>query len=41
MEEDCLGVERFCLLDGIEALREMMEEDATTACGARHRRHGG
>ena len=31
---------RFCLLAGVEALAEMMEEDATTVCGARHRRHG-
>ena len=29
-----------CLLAGVEALAEMMEEDATTVCGARHRRHG-
>ena len=28
------------LLAGVEALAEMMEEDATTVCGARHRRHG-
>ena len=40
MEEDSLGIERFCLLAGIAALREMMEEDATTVCGARHRHHG-
>jgi transposase-like protein len=40
MEDVSLGVDRFCLLAGIEALREMMEEDATTVCGARHRRHG-
>ena len=36
-----LSVDRFCLLAGVEALAEMMEEDATTVCGARHRRHGG
>ena len=35
-----LPVDRFCLLAGVEALAEMMEEDATTVCGARHRRHG-
>ncbi len=35
-----LSVDRFCLLAGVEALVEMMEEDATTVCGARHRRHG-
>ena len=33
-----LSVDRFCLLAGVEALAEMMEEDATTVCGARHRR---
>ena len=26
-----LSVDRFCLLAGVEALAEMMEEDATTA----------
>ena len=40
MEEVRLSVERFCLLAGIEALQEMIEEDATAVCGARHRRHG-
>ena len=35
-----LSVDRFCLLAGVEALAEMMEEDATTVCGTRHRRHG-
>ena len=35
-----LSVDRFCLLAGVEALAEMMEENATTVCGARHRRHG-
>ena len=35
-----LSVDRFCLLAGVEALAEMMEEDATTVGGARHRRHG-
>ena len=39
MEEVSLSVDRFCLLAGIEALAEMMEEDATAVCGARHRRH--
>ena len=34
-----LSVDRFCLLAGVDALAEMMEEDATTVCGARHRRH--
>ncbi len=40
MEEVRLRVDRFCLLAGVEALAEMMEEDATTVCGARHRHHG-
>ena len=34
-----LSVDRFCLLAGVEALAEMMEEGATAVCGARHRRH--
>ena len=29
-----LSGDRFCLLAGVEALAEMMEEDATTVCGA-------
>ena len=41
MDEVRLSVDRFCLLAGIEALQEMMEEDATAVCGARHRRHEG
>ncbi len=40
MDEVRLSVDRFCLLAGVQALAEMMEEDATTVCGARHRRHG-
>ena len=39
MDEVRLSVDRFCLLAGVEALAEMMEEDATAVCGARHRRH--
>ena len=30
--------ERFCLAAGVEALAEMMEHDAQTACGQRHER---
>ena len=30
--------ERFCLAAGLEALAEMMEQDALEACGARHER---
>ena len=40
MEDVSLSVDRFCLPAGIEALAEMMEEDATAVCGARNRRHG-
>ena len=29
-----LSVDRFCLLAGVEALAEMMEEDATTVFAA-------
>src|SRR3974377_2561792 len=32
--------ERFCLAAGLEALAEMMEEDALAACGERHERGG-
>ncbi len=39
MDEVGLSVDRFCLLAGVEALAEMMEEDATRVCGPRHRRH--
>ena len=35
VEEVRLSVDRFCLLAGIGALQEMMEEDAATVCGAR------
>ncbi len=28
-----LSVDRFCVLAGVEALAEMMGQDATTACG--------
>ena len=40
MEGISLSVDRFCLLAVLEALAEMMEEDATAVCGARHRRQG-
>ena len=35
MEEIRQSVDRFCLLAEIEALQEMMEEDATAVCSAR------
>ncbi len=41
VDDVSLSVDRFCLLAGIEVLQEMMEDDATAICGARHRRHGG
>lgn len=41
MDEVRQSVDRFGLRAGIEALAEMMEEDAIRVCGARHRRHGG
>ena len=37
MDEVRLNDDRFCLLAGIEASQEIMEEDAAAA---RHRRHG-
>ena len=40
MDEVRLSVDRFCLLAGIEALQELMDEDARAVCGARHARHG-
>ncbi len=33
MEEVSLSVDRICVLAAVEALVEMMEEDATTVCG--------
>jgi putative transposase len=33
--------ERFCLAAGIEALGEMMQQDAEAVCGERHARHKG
>ena len=38
MGEVRLSVDRFCLLAGIEALQEMMAEDAAALCGPRHAR---
>ena len=31
--------ERFCLLSGIEAMEQMLEEDANALCGERHARN--
>jgi len=33
--------ERFCLAAGLETLSEMLEQDATAACGERHERVSG
>lgn len=38
LDEVQLGVERFCLLAGLDALAAMMEDDVTALCGARHDR---
>ena len=36
-----LSVDRFCLLAGVEALGEMLAEDAEELCGPRHARSAG
>ncbi len=36
-----LSVDRFCLLAGVEALGEMLAEDAEALCGPRHARTAG
>mgnify|MGYP006989105455 CR=1 FL=1 len=33
--------ERFCLISGIAALEEMLNEDAQALCGGRHERSDG
>lgn len=33
--------ENFCLLAGVEALQDLMEEEAADLCGERHQRHEG
>jgi len=38
MEDLQVSVERFCLLAGVEALGEMLAEDAEALCGPRHAR---
>jgi transposase-like protein len=38
LEELSLSVDRFCLLAGVEALGEMLAEDAEALCGPRHAR---
>ena len=39
-ENVAASFERFCLTAGIATLAEMMEQDATRLCGARHERSG-
>jgi putative transposase len=39
-ENVAASFERFCLTAGIATLTEMMEQDATKLCGARHERSG-
>ena len=31
----------FCLIAGIEALQELLQEEASAVCGERHQRHDG
>ncbi len=38
MEDVRQSVDRFCLLAGIEAMGEMLDEDAAALCGPRHQR---
>jgi len=38
MQDVRQSMDRFCLLAGIEALAEMLEEDSVALCGPRHRR---
>ena len=33
--------DRFCLIAGIEALQELLREEASALCGERHQRHDG
>jgi hypothetical protein len=33
--------DRFCLIAEIEALQELLREEASALCGARHQRHDG
>ena len=38
MEEVRQSVDRSCLLAGIEAMTEMLEQDTAALCGPRHQR---
>src|SRR4051812_50107257 len=33
--------DKFCLIAGIEALQELLQEEASALCGERHQRHDG
>src|SRR3954470_6006509 len=33
--------DKFCLIAGIEALQELLQEEASALCGERHQRHAG
>src|SRR3954471_9904363 len=40
-EEVQSSFDKFCLIAGIEALQELLQEEASVICGDRHQRHDG
>src|SRR3954462_15902936 len=40
-EEVRSSFDKFCLIAGIEALQELLQEEASALCGERHQRHAG
>ena len=40
-EEVRSSFDKFCLIAGIEALQELLQEEAAALCGERHQRHAG
>src|SRR4051812_25244693 len=40
-EEVQSSFDKFCLIAGIEALQELLQEEASVVCGERHQRHDG
>jgi len=40
-EEVQSSFDKFCLIAGIEALQELLQEEASVVCGDRHQRHDG
>src|SRR3954453_9631266 len=40
-EEVRSSFDKFCLIAGIEALQELLQEEASALCGERHQRHNG